>query len=60
MPLGDKLWDSVKAAGSILGQAAKETGLKGKLQTELLLINREKDNRKRAFGEDLYNYVVCL
>lgn len=54
------LWEGVKAAGGMLGQAAKETGLKGKLQTELLLCNREMENRKRAFGEELYDYVVCI
>ena len=52
------LWESVKTAGGILGQAAKETGLKGKLQTELLLCSREIDSRKRKFGEELYDYVV--
>jgi len=41
-----------------MGQAAVDTGIKGKLQTELLLCNREIENRKRAFGEELYNYVV--
>ena len=58
MPIGNMLWESVKAAGGILGHAAKETGLKGKLQTELLLISREIDGRKRAFGEELYDFVV--
>ena len=52
------LWEGVKSAGGILGQAAKETGLKGKLQTELLLCGREIDSRKRKFGEELYDYVV--
>ena len=58
MSIGNILWESVKAAGGILGHAAKETGLKGKLQTELLLISREVDSRKRAFGEELYDFVV--
>lgn len=52
------LWESVKATGRVVGQAAVETGLKGKLQTELLLIKREVENRKRTFGEELYTYVV--
>jgi len=52
------LWEGIKAAGGIMGQAAVDTGIKGKLQTELLLCNREIENRKRAFGEELYNYVV--
>jgi Glu-tRNA(Gln) amidotransferase subunit E-like FAD-binding protein len=52
------LWEGVKATAGIVGQAAVQTGKLGKLQTELLLINREIENRKRAFGEELYEYVV--
>ena len=54
------VWEGVKATAGIVGQAAVETGMKGKLQTELLLIKREVENRKRAFGEELYTYVVRL
>lgn len=52
------LWEGVKATAGIVGQAAVETGMKGKLQAELLLISNEIENRKRAFGEELYEYVV--
>lgn len=52
------LWEGVKATAGILGQAAVETGMKGKLQADLLLISLEIENRKRAFGEELYEYVV--
>jgi hypothetical protein len=52
------LWEGVKATGRVVGQAAVETGMKGKLQAELLLIKREVENRKRTFGEELYAYVV--
>lgn len=54
------LWEGVKATGRVVGQAAVETGMKGKLQTDLLLIKREIEYRKRAFGEELYAYVVCI
>jgi hypothetical protein len=54
----DMLWNGVKAAGRVVGQAAVETGTMGKLQTELVLIKREVENRKRLFGEELYKYVV--
>jgi hypothetical protein len=54
------LWEGVKATAGIVGQAAVETGMKGKLQTELLLISHEIENRKRAFGEELYEYVVRI
>jgi hypothetical protein len=53
------LWEGVKATAGIVGQAAVETGLKGKIQAELLLIANEIDHRKRTFGEELYEYVVC-
>jgi hypothetical protein len=56
----DMLWAGVKAAGRVMGQAAVETGTKGKLQTELVLIKREVENRKRLFGEELYTYVVRI
>jgi hypothetical protein len=56
----DMLWEGVKAAGRVMGQAAVETGTKGKLQTELVLIKREVENRKRLFGEELYTYVVRI
>ena len=52
------LWEGVKATGRVVGQAAVETGMKGKLQTDLLLIKREIEYRKRKFGEELYGYVV--
>jgi hypothetical protein len=52
------LWEGVKATVGIVGQAAVETGMKGKLQTELLLISNEIDARKRSFGEQLYEFVV--
>jgi hypothetical protein len=52
------IWEGVKATAGIVGQAAVETGMKGKLQAELLLISNEIENRKRAFGEELYEYVV--
>lgn len=52
------LWEGVKATAGIVGQAAVETGLKGKIQAELLLIANEVDHRKRTFGEELYEYVV--
>lgn len=52
------LWEGVKATAGIVGQAAVETGLKGKIQAELLLIANEIDHRKRTFGEELYEYVV--
>lgn len=52
------LWEGVKATVGIVGQAAVETGMKGKLQADLLLISHEIENRKRAFGEELYEYVV--
>lgn len=54
----DMLWAGIKATAGIVGQAAVETGMKGKLQTELMLINREIETRKRSFGEELYGYVV--
>ena len=54
----DSVWEVVKAAAGIVGQAAVETGMKGKLQADLLLISHEIENRKRAFGEELYEYVV--
>jgi hypothetical protein len=38
------LWEGVKATAGILGQAAVETGKKGKLQADLLLIVREIEN----------------
>jgi hypothetical protein len=52
------LWEGVKATASIVGQAAVHTGKIGKLQTELLLMKRDIENRKRGFGEELYDYVV--
>jgi hypothetical protein len=52
------LWEGVKATAGIVGQAAVETGMKGKIQAELLLISNEMDHRKRTFGEELYEYVV--
>jgi hypothetical protein len=52
------LWESVKATAGIVGQAAVETGMKGKIQAELLLISNEIDTRKRVFGEQLYEFVV--
>lgn len=54
------LWEGVKATVGIVGQAAVETGMKGKLQADLLLISHEIENRKRAFGEELYEYVVRM
>jgi hypothetical protein len=54
------LWEGVKATATIVGQAAVHTGKIGKLQTELLLMKRDIENRKRAFGEELYDYVVSL
>ena len=52
------LWETVKATAGIVGQAAVETGMKGKIQAELLLISNEMDTRKRTFGEQLYEFVV--
>jgi hypothetical protein len=52
------LWETVKATAGIVGQAAVETGMKGKIQAELLLISNEIDHRKRTFGEELYGFVV--
>jgi hypothetical protein len=54
------IWEGVKATAGIVGQAAVETGMKGKLQADLMLINLEIENRKRAFGEELYDYVVSM
>ena len=55
---GNILWEGVKATAGMIGQAAVETGMKGKLQTELALIKREVEQRKRSFGEELYGFVV--
>lgn len=52
------LWEGVKATAGMVGQAALDTTKKGKLQTELVLLNRETEGRKRRFGVELYEYVV--
>eukprot|EP00547_Thalassionema_nitzschioides_P006096 CAMPEP_0194209398 /NCGR_PEP_ID=MMETSP0156-20130528/7537_1 /TAXON_ID=33649 /ORGANISM="Thalassionema nitzschioides, Strain L26-B" /LENGTH=431 /DNA_ID=CAMNT_0038936565 /DNA_START=74 /DNA_END=1369 /DNA_ORIENTATION=- len=54
------LWDSVKQAAGMAGQAAVAGGTMAKLKAELVLVDREVTARQEKFGIELYDYVEPL
>jgi len=53
-------WNGVKSFSAMAGSAALVAGHKTKLRADLLLVDREINNRQRTFGVELYNHVGPL
>lgn len=53
-------WNGVRTLSAKAGSAALVAGQKTKLRADLLLVDREINNRKQAFGIELYNHVGPL
>mmetsp|Transcript_4062 Transcript_4062/g.11505 ORF Transcript_4062/g.11505 Transcript_4062/m.11505 type:complete len:262 (+) Transcript_4062:52-837(+) len=53
-------WDTIKAAGARAGEATKIAATRGKLNTDIMLIDREVTARKHKFGQDMYDYIAPL
>lgn len=60
MSLWDSLRDAVVDTGSRLGSVAGTAALKAKLNTDLMMIDRELNARKQKFGVEMYDYVSPL
>lgn len=54
------LWDSLSAAGKKAGDATKLAAHKTKLRTDMMMIDREITNTKKAFGVGMYDHVSPL
>lgn len=54
------LWDRVQAGAKAAGDATKLVASKGKLKADMLMIDREIQNRKKAFGVAMYDHVSPL
>jgi len=54
------LWDKVKDGAKKAGAATKLAATKTKLRTDMILIDREMEARKKAFGVTMYDYVSPL
>jgi hypothetical protein len=54
------LWDSVLQLTAKAGESVTAAGLTAKVKGELLLVDREIQGRKQAFGVTLYDHVAPL
>ena len=54
------LWDSIKAQAVKAGDATKLAAHKTKLRTDMMMIDREIQNRKKLFGVQMYDHVSPL
>ena len=54
------LWDSIKDKACDLGNAAGTASLRTKLRAERMLIDREMNQRRAAFGVACYDHVAPL
>jgi len=54
------LWDTFKSAAEKAGEVTKLAGTKAKLNTEILMTDRQINQRKYKFGLDMYEYVSPL
>jgi len=54
------LWDTISASARNLGDFAANKAIITKLRTEIVLIDRSIDARKRAFGVAMYDYLSPL
>ena len=53
-------WDKVQAGAKLAGDATKVAAHKAKLNTDMLMIDREIQTRKKAFGVAMYDHVSPL
>jgi len=54
------LWDAISASARNLGDGAANQAKKAKLSTDIVLVDRSIDNRKRSFGVAMYDYLSPL
>jgi hypothetical protein len=54
------LWDSISVGAKLAGDAAAIQAKKAKLKADIVLIDREISNRKKAFGVTMYDHVSPL
>jgi hypothetical protein len=54
------LLDGLKSLAGTAGTVLADTGLKGKLRADMLLIDRDIRARKASFGVELYDFVAPL
>lgn len=54
------LWDKVQAGAKKAGDATVVAAQKTKLRTDMLMIDREIQSRKKAFGVSMYDHVSPL
>ena len=54
------IWDSLSAGAKKAGDATKLAAKKTKLRTDMAMIDREIQNRKKAFGVTMYDHVSPL
>eukprot|EP00521_Asterionellopsis_glacialis_P009594 CAMPEP_0195284656 /NCGR_PEP_ID=MMETSP0707-20130614/2783_1 /TAXON_ID=33640 /ORGANISM="Asterionellopsis glacialis, Strain CCMP134" /LENGTH=408 /DNA_ID=CAMNT_0040344035 /DNA_START=70 /DNA_END=1296 /DNA_ORIENTATION=+ len=53
-------WDTFVSAAEKAGEATKVAGQKAKLNAEILMVDRQINQRKHKFGIDLYAYLSPL
>jgi hypothetical protein len=53
-------WDKVKQVGAKAGETTKIAATKAKLNTDMLLADREINARKQLFGVEMYDHVSPL
>jgi len=53
-------WDTIKSATAKAGEATKIAATKTKLNTDIVLLDREAHARKQKFGVDMYDYISPL
>ena len=53
-------WDRMQAGAKAAGDATKVVAHKGKLHADMVMIDREVQNRKKAFGVAMYDHVSPL
>lgn len=53
-------WDTLQAGAKKAGDVTKLAAHKTKLRTDMLMIDRDIQNRKKAFGVAMYDHVSPL
>lgn len=53
-------WDKVKGGAKAAGDATKVAAQKTKLRTDMMMIDRDIQNRKKTFGISMYDHVSPL
>jgi hypothetical protein len=54
------MWDVISKSARKLGDSAADQAKKAKLKTDILMVDRSIDARKRAFGVAMYDYLSPL